>query len=107
MKIRPNVLTEMRNVTNLFDAKNILKKYGSHVPAGVHVVGGIFCDIIEVISEREADVTSLKAAANSKKTFELTVGVPNDISITVPLHETNINPNVEPEVKATITRTIN
>ena len=74
MKLTAEAIVEGKLVTNLSDAKKFLKKYGSHIPAGVHHLGGIFSEVIDVKVEEEINEQSLITAATNLFNAEVSVG---------------------------------
>ena len=55
-------------------AENFLKLYGSHVPKGVHTLGGVFFRNLDVNTEREASVSEVMMAAGKQFDTEVSAG---------------------------------
>ncbi|XP_068671815.1 interferon-induced very large GTPase 1-like isoform X1 [Montipora foliosa] len=63
-----------KEVKDKESAKNFLKMYGSHVPKGVHTLGGIFFRNLDVNTEREASVSEVMMAAGKQFDTEVSAG---------------------------------
>ena len=74
MVLSDTVKTDAQKVKNFIKAYNFLQDYGSHVLAGVHHLGGVICQIIDIKTEEEMNENSLMAAATEKISTELSIG---------------------------------
>ena len=74
MVLSDTVKTDAQQVENFIDAYKFLQKYGSHVLAGIHHLGGVICQIIDIKTEEEMSENSLMAAATEKISTELSIG---------------------------------
>ncbi|XP_068674376.1 interferon-induced very large GTPase 1-like [Montipora foliosa] len=63
-----------KEVKDKESAENFLKMYGSHVPKGVHTLGGIFFRNLDVNTEREASVSEVMMAAGKQFDTEVSAG---------------------------------
>eukprot|EP00794_Sanderia_malayensis_P004912 gene4912-5558_t len=74
MKLTSEADCEIKQVSNLFDAKRILQKYGSHIPVDTHHLGGVFCDMIDVNTDEEINEEEIIKAASDQLSCEMSVG---------------------------------
>eukprot|EP00794_Sanderia_malayensis_P004906 gene4906-5554_t len=74
MKLTSEADREIKQVSNLFDAKRFLQKYGSHIPADTHHLGGVFCDMIDVKTDEEINEEEIIKAASDQLSSEMSVG---------------------------------
>eukprot|EP00794_Sanderia_malayensis_P004911 gene4911-5557_t len=74
MKLTSEADCEIKQVSNVFDAKGILQKYGSHIPADTHHLGGVFCDMIDVQTDEEINEEEIIKAASDQLSSEISVG---------------------------------
>ena len=65
MQLENEPRLKAKNITDLNSARDFLSKYGSHVPAGLHTLGGVFFSTVTVTTKEKTETAVLtNAAAN-------------------------------------------
>ena len=66
MELNYEARSHAKEIKDKESAENFLKMYGSHVPKGVHTLGGVFFRNLDVNTEREASVSEVMMAAGKQ-----------------------------------------
>ena len=74
MELNYEARSHAKEIKDKESAENFLKMYGSHVPTGVHTLGGVFFRNLDVNTEREASVSKVMMAAGREFDTEVSAG---------------------------------
>ena len=74
MELNYEARRHVKEIKDKESAENFLKMYGSHVPKGVHTLGGVFFRNVDVNTEREASVSEVMMAAGKQFDTEVSAG---------------------------------
>ena len=74
MKLNYEASSHAKEIKDNESAEKFLKMYGSHVPKGVHTLGGVFFHNLDVNTEREASVSEVMMAAGKQFDTEVSAG---------------------------------
>ncbi|XP_068672635.1 uncharacterized protein [Montipora foliosa] len=74
MELNYEARSHAKEIKDNESAENFLKMFGSHVPKGVHTLGGIFFRNLDVNTESEASVSEVMMAAGKQFDTEVSAG---------------------------------
>ena len=74
MKLNYEARSHAKEIKDKETAEKFLKMYGSHVPKGVHTLGGVFFHNLDVDTERKASVSEVMMAAYKQLDSEVSAG---------------------------------
>ncbi|XP_068762004.1 interferon-induced very large GTPase 1-like isoform X1 [Montipora capricornis] len=74
IKLNYEARSHAKEIKDNESAEKFLKMYGSHVPKGVHTLGGVFFHNLDVNTEREASVSEVMMAAGKQFDTEVSAG---------------------------------
>ncbi|XP_068674184.1 interferon-induced very large GTPase 1-like isoform X2 [Montipora foliosa] len=74
MELHYEARSRAKEIKDNESAKNFLKMFGSHVPKGVHTLGGVFFHNLDVDTERKASVSEVMMAACKQFDSEVSAG---------------------------------
>ncbi|XP_068761171.1 uncharacterized protein [Montipora capricornis] len=74
MELNYEARSHAKEIKDKESAENFFKMYGSHVPKGVHTLGGVFFRNLDVNTEREASVSEVMMAAGREFDTEVSAG---------------------------------
>ncbi|XP_068762003.1 interferon-induced very large GTPase 1-like isoform X3 [Montipora capricornis] len=74
MELNKKARSHAKEIKDEKSAEKFLKMYGSHMPNGIHTLGGVFFRNVNVITERKASVSEVMMVAGKQFDVEVSAG---------------------------------